>query len=114
MKRGDIVTVALQGDYGKPRPAVVIQSDWIDATESVLVCLLTSVVRDAPIFRLTPHERACCSPPIMKAGAVFCQTGMRDCGQEVVVRLVTLIPTPNPILPGPFVPQIVLRGRTVK
>ena len=37
VKRGDIVTVALQGDYGKPRPAVVIQSDWIDATDSVLV-----------------------------------------------------------------------------
>lgn len=53
VKRGDIVTVALQGDYGKPRPAVVIQSDWIDATDSVLVCLLTSIVRDAPIFRLT-------------------------------------------------------------
>lgn len=29
MKRGDIVTVAMQGDYGKPRPAVIIQSDWL-------------------------------------------------------------------------------------
>lgn len=53
MKRGDIVTVALAGDYGKPRPAVVIQSDWLDETDSVLVCLFTSTVRDAPIFRLT-------------------------------------------------------------
>ncbi|HOW76090.1 MAG TPA: type II toxin-antitoxin system PemK/MazF family toxin [Candidatus Competibacteraceae bacterium] len=53
MKRGDIVTVALSGDYGKPRPAVVIQSDWVDGTDSVLVCLFTSTLRDAPIFRLT-------------------------------------------------------------
>jgi mRNA-degrading endonuclease toxin of MazEF toxin-antitoxin module len=25
--RGDIVTVALQGDHGKPRPALIVQSD---------------------------------------------------------------------------------------
>lgn len=52
MKRGDIVTVAVQGDYGKPRPAVIIQSDWLDGTDSVLVALLTSTLRDTPIFRL--------------------------------------------------------------
>lgn len=53
MKRGDIVTVAPSGDYGKPHPAVVIQSDWLDGTDSILVCLLTSTLRDAPLFRLT-------------------------------------------------------------
>ncbi|MFO1430777.1 MAG: type II toxin-antitoxin system PemK/MazF family toxin [Candidatus Competibacteraceae bacterium] len=53
MKRGDIVTVAIQGDYGKPRPAVVIQSNWLSATDSVLVCLFTSTLRDAPFYRLT-------------------------------------------------------------
>lgn len=53
MKRGDIVTVAPSGDDGKPRPAVVIQSDWLDGTDSILVCLLTSTLRDAPLFRLT-------------------------------------------------------------
>lgn len=52
MKRGDIVTVAVSGDDGKPRPAVVVQSDWLDGTDSVLVCLLTTTTRDAPIFRL--------------------------------------------------------------
>ncbi|HEX3673127.1 MAG TPA: type II toxin-antitoxin system PemK/MazF family toxin [Rhizomicrobium sp.] len=52
MKRGDIVTVATQGDYGKPRPAVVIQSDRLDGTDSILVCLVTSTVRAAPLFRL--------------------------------------------------------------
>jgi mRNA interferase MazF len=47
------VTVAVQGDYGKPRPAVVIQSDWLAETDSVLVCLLTSTVRETPLYRLT-------------------------------------------------------------
>jgi mRNA interferase MazF len=52
MKRGDIVIVSVQGDYGKPRPAVVIQSDWLAATDSVLVALMTSTLVDAPFFRL--------------------------------------------------------------
>ena len=33
--RGDIVVVALQGDSGKPRPAVVIQADWFEALPTV-------------------------------------------------------------------------------
>jgi mRNA interferase MazF len=53
MKRGDIVTVSAAGDYGKPRPAVVVQSDWLGGTDSVLVSLMTSTLRDAPLFRLT-------------------------------------------------------------
>ena len=53
MKRGDIVTVAATGDYGKPRPAVVVQSDAIVGTDSVLVGLITSTLRDAPLLRLT-------------------------------------------------------------
>ena len=27
MKRGDFVTIVVQGDFGKPRPALVIQTD---------------------------------------------------------------------------------------
>ena len=42
MKRGDLITVAVSGDYGKPRPALVIQSDFLADTDSVLVCLLTT------------------------------------------------------------------------
>ena len=53
MQRGDIVTVAAPGDYGKPRPALVIQSDLFDALPSVTLCLVTSTLRDAPIFRIT-------------------------------------------------------------
>lgn len=52
VKRGDLVTVSAAGDYGKPRPAIVIQSDWLKATDSVLVSLLTSVLVDAPLYRL--------------------------------------------------------------
>ena len=52
MKRGDLITVAVSGDYGKPRPALVIQSDFLNETDSVLVCLLTTTLRDAPLCRL--------------------------------------------------------------
>ena len=52
MKRGDIVTVSARGDYGKPRAAVVVQSDMLDAADSVLVALFASAVTDAPLYRL--------------------------------------------------------------
>ena len=54
MKRGELVLVAVQGDYGKPRPAVVIQSDLFNETHSsVTVVPLTTAIVDAPLFRLT-------------------------------------------------------------
>ena len=53
MRRGDLVTVATPGDYGKPRPALVIQSDLLEEMPSVTLCLVTSTLRDAPIFRIT-------------------------------------------------------------
>lgn len=54
MKRGDIVSVAMPGDYGKPRPAVIIQANQLtkSACDTVLVCYLTSDVRDASIRRI--------------------------------------------------------------
>lgn len=52
-RRGDLVTVAVQGDFGKPRPALVIQSDLFNDTHpTVMLCLLSSDLRDAPLFRL--------------------------------------------------------------
>jgi mRNA interferase MazF len=53
VKRGDIVTISASGDHGKPRPAVVVQSDALDAADSVLVALFTSAVAHAPLYRLT-------------------------------------------------------------
>ncbi len=58
VKRGDIVTVSAQGDYGKARPAVVVQSDALNAADSVLVALFTSAVTDAPFYRLTIEPAA--------------------------------------------------------
>ena len=38
MRRGDILTVAAPGDYGKPRPAVLIQSDLLNTdAQSIIV-----------------------------------------------------------------------------
>lgn len=53
MKRGQLVTVALSGDFGKPRPALVIQSDSFSATSTVTVLLITSTLLDAPLLRHT-------------------------------------------------------------
>lgn len=53
MKRGDVVTIALSGDYGKPRPALVIQSDLFLATGSVTILPLTSHLIDVPLFRIS-------------------------------------------------------------
>lgn len=54
MKRGDIVTVSAPRDYGIPRPAVIIQSDHLTegGLSSVIVCLITSHIEEAPAFRL--------------------------------------------------------------
>ncbi len=52
MKRGDLVTVALQGDLGKPRPALIIQSDLFDLHPSVTILPVTSELRDVPLFRI--------------------------------------------------------------
>jgi mRNA interferase MazF len=54
VKRGDIVLAVASGDYGKPRPAVVVQSDLFNPTHaSLLVCLITTELLEAPLFRLS-------------------------------------------------------------
>jgi mRNA interferase MazF len=60
VKRGDVVTVAASGDYGKPRPAVIVQTDALPAEHaSVVVCQMTSDIAAAPDFRITiePTEK---------------------------------------------------------
>lgn len=53
MRRGDIVTVAFAGDFGKPRPAVVVQSDYLNDTHAtILLCPFTSELVDAPLIRI--------------------------------------------------------------
>jgi len=58
MRRGDVVTVAAAGDFGKPRPAVIVQTDaFPERHASVVVCQLTSELADAPDFRVTIEPR---------------------------------------------------------
>ena len=85
LKRGDIVPVVISGAYGKPRPALIIQSDLFSEHPSVTIIPLTSTLRDAPLFRLrlTPSsENGLYSPsdvmidkittvPRKKVGTVF-------------------------------------------
>jgi len=52
-RRGDVVVCAPSGDYGKPRPAIVLQADLFNPTHaSVTLCPITSHVIDAPLFRV--------------------------------------------------------------
>jgi mRNA interferase MazF len=53
MRRGDLVTVALRGDAGKPRPALVVQADELFADLPTIVVLpLTSALADLPLTRV--------------------------------------------------------------
>jgi mRNA interferase MazF len=54
MLRGDVVIVSAQGDYGKPRPAVVVQNNrLLNQIDSVTVCFLTSKVIPTRNLRIT-------------------------------------------------------------
>lgn len=53
VNRGDLVTIALAGDDGKPRPALVVQADAFQALELVTVLPLTSDLHDWPLFRVS-------------------------------------------------------------
>ena len=59
MNRGDFVTIAIQGDFGKPRPALVIQSDQFSAHATVTVLLVSGALVNAPLLRVTvqPGEK---------------------------------------------------------
>lgn len=77
IRRGDVVTVAAAGDYGKPRPAVVVQSDaFPEAHASIIVCQMTSIIADAPDFRITVEA----SP----------QSGLRAASQIMADKPVTV------------------------
>lgn len=77
MKRGEVVLVALSGDYGKPRPALIVQSDLFNETHaSVTIAPVTSTLLDAPLFRLTLEP----SP----------ETGLRSLSQIMVDKVTTV------------------------
>lgn len=78
MKRGAIVVVAARGAYvGKPRPALVVQSDLFNPTHaSVTICPITSDCVDAPLFRLT-------LPPGSR-------TGLKKVSQVMIDKIVSV------------------------
>ncbi len=76
MRRGDLVTVAISGDFGKPRPALVIQSDQFEATGTVTVLLLSSMTVDAPLIRIDVQ-------PTLR-------NGLREISQVMVDKVMTV------------------------
>ena len=58
MTRGDLVTIAMQGDFGKPRPALVIQANVFNEHVSVTVLPITSTLVAAPLLRVTFNPSA--------------------------------------------------------
>jgi len=56
--RGDFVTIAMQGDFGKPRPALVIQADQFNEHTTVTVLPVTSTLIATPLFRVTVQPSA--------------------------------------------------------
>jgi mRNA interferase MazF len=58
IRRGDLVTIAMQGDFGKPRPALAIQADQFSELASVTILPLTSTLIDAPLLRVTVRPSA--------------------------------------------------------
>lgn len=77
LKRGDIVVCVASGDYGKPRPAVVVQANIFNETHaSITLCPITSTLVAAPLFRLT-----------LKPGK---QNGLKVASQIMVDKITSL------------------------
>ena len=58
MKRGDFITVAMPGDFGKLRPALVILADQFDQSGTVVVLLASGTLVDAPLIRISVQPTA--------------------------------------------------------
>ena len=76
MRRGDLVTIAVQGDFGKPRPALVIQADSFDEHPTVTVLPITSLLVAAPLLRITVEPGP--------------ETGLQRLSQVMVDKTVTV------------------------
>ena len=58
MRRGDLVTVALQGEQGKPRPALVVRSNRFADLAGVTVLPITGTLLEAPLLRVEVEPSA--------------------------------------------------------
>ena len=52
MKRGDFVSIAMQGDFGKPRPALIIQAEEFNQLSSITILPLTITLINASLLRI--------------------------------------------------------------
>ncbi|MCI0465897.1 MAG: type II toxin-antitoxin system PemK/MazF family toxin [Beijerinckiaceae bacterium] len=78
IRRGQFVAVAASGDYGKPRPALVVQSDLFAELPSVVLCPAATMLRsDADLFRLEVAPSA--------------HNGLRDVSQ-IAIDKITVVP----------------------
>ena len=75
-RRGDFVTIALSGDFGKPRPALILQADQFTGTATVTVLLVSGTLVEAPLLRVTVHPNA--------------QNGLRRPSQVMVDKAMTV------------------------
>lgn len=76
LKRGDLILVSLPGDYGKPRPAAVVQQMDDTPTDSVIVCPLTSkLIASGPVRPMIAPDSA---------------NGLRLASQAMVDKITTL------------------------
>lgn len=46
------MTIAMQGDFGKPRPALIIQANLFETSATVTVLPITSKIIAAPLLRI--------------------------------------------------------------
>ena len=76
MKRGDLVRIAMQGDFGKPRPALVIQADVFEEHANVTILPVTSTRVAAPLLRVTIRPSA--------------ENGLRKTSQVMVDKTMTI------------------------
>ena len=95
MNRGDIVTVALPGAYGKPRPAVIVQADRFNHLGSITFLPFTSDLLPAEIFRILVNLSSenglqapsqimadkCSTLPLARVGGVFGRLSTADLGR---------------------------------
>jgi mRNA interferase MazF len=85
IQRGHLVLVALQGDYGKARPALVVQADIGADLPSVVLCPLTTTMRSETQFRLTIEPSS--------------ETGLRVRSQVMIEKIVAM---PRSKVKGPI------------
>ena len=74
--RGDLVPIAMQGDFGKPRPALVIQADSFSEHASATILPITSTLVAAPLLRVTVQPSA--------------ENGLRKPSQVMVDKAMTI------------------------